>query len=569
VGVTFNPFTGNLDFVGSGGGGATGPTGPTGPAGPTGPTGPTGPAGADGAAGPTGPTGPAGATGPTGPTGAGSISLLLESGVAGAKLTALSAQATPLSTDLLYLGRDPGGTPASEKATATNVITKAHGVSNGLVRVTSSVMTNLALGTTPYQVVRVTSAGSDIEFGSPTGTGSTVPTAPFTGQFFLHTPTGRTVLLQYDGSNWQALRSYGTMTVYVDNTDGTDAIDKGGAVDGGAFKTVQYAIDRIPGSVGGNVAVNINAETYAENVVIGGKAYTGSFGITLTGVRTNLDSLTAAASTKGTGATKGTVVRNAGTWTAAARAHKMVRFTAGNNNGITRIIDSNTTTTLTICGIWPAAMDTSTFVVEDWGSVIEPASGTGLTISRGQFGITLTDLKMSGATGYTNSGGAASLNTCLITTSTGAAGVADMSGPQSTAMTTCLCLGTGSTTAQLAFVTGGALSCIWTKWQQVAAGATYGIRCLGDASLSMSGGNIVDGLGAGNGFRGIEMGGSSSSNFFTGDAHNFATNWNHASGYAIEASSNGSARFCTSGVYWTYTGSTNTFQAADTASYAA
>lgn len=41
MGLVFNPFTGNFDFVGVS---TPGPTGPTGPTGATGPTGPTGPA---------------------------------------------------------------------------------------------------------------------------------------------------------------------------------------------------------------------------------------------------------------------------------------------------------------------------------------------------------------------------------------------------------------------------------------------------------------------------------------------------------------------------------------------
>lgn len=61
--------------------------------------------------------------------------------MADAKLSALSADATPTSDDLLYVVNDPGGTPGSKKATAANVITKAHGLSDGaVVSVASSVL---------------------------------------------------------------------------------------------------------------------------------------------------------------------------------------------------------------------------------------------------------------------------------------------------------------------------------------------------------------------------------------------------------------------------------------------
>ena len=65
---TFNPFTGKLDAVGSGGGGGVGATGATG-IGPTGATGATG-LGATGVTGATGLTGSTGATGVEGSTGA-------------------------------------------------------------------------------------------------------------------------------------------------------------------------------------------------------------------------------------------------------------------------------------------------------------------------------------------------------------------------------------------------------------------------------------------------------------------------------------------------------------------
>jgi hypothetical protein len=66
--LTFNPFTGKLDFTGSQASAAIGATGATGPSGgPTGATGSTGTAGIDGATGATG-IGSVGATGATGPT---------------------------------------------------------------------------------------------------------------------------------------------------------------------------------------------------------------------------------------------------------------------------------------------------------------------------------------------------------------------------------------------------------------------------------------------------------------------------------------------------------------------
>lgn len=203
--------------------------------------------------------------------------------------------------------------------------------------------------------------------------GATVPAAPVAGQWFLHTPTGRSVLLMYDGSNWIPIISLGTMTVYVDKTDGTDAVDKGGAVDAGAVKTVQYAVNLIPGLIGGDVAVNCTGESYGESLIIQGKNAAGNYSITISGSMTQLDSLSAVAgSVQGGGATQGTVVAAAASFVAGARANKLVRFTSGVNNGYYHIIDSNTTTTLTIADMWEggAPANTDTFVTEDWGTTI-------------------------------------------------------------------------------------------------------------------------------------------------------------------------------------------------------
>jgi len=148
---------------------------------------------------------------------------------------------------------------ATDIGTHSDLTTGVHGVGAGTV-VANPLLADLDFAT--YKAVAMTCDN-----------GATVPTspAPVAGQWFLHTPTGRKVLMQYDGSNWINLASIGTMTVYVDKTDGTDSIDKGGAVDAGAFASVQYAVDRIPGLYGGNVIIYINAEAYDETVTIQGK----------------------------------------------------------------------------------------------------------------------------------------------------------------------------------------------------------------------------------------------------------------------------------------------------------
>lgn len=67
--------------------------------------------------------------------------------MADTKLTALTADATPTSDDLVYAVNDPGGTPASRKVTAANLVTKAHGLSDGVIKVATGTMAVATAGT--------------------------------------------------------------------------------------------------------------------------------------------------------------------------------------------------------------------------------------------------------------------------------------------------------------------------------------------------------------------------------------------------------------------------------------
>ncbi len=222
--------------------------------------------------------------------------------------------------------------------------------------------------------------------------GATVDATPVTGQFFLHTPTGRSVLLQYDGSSWVPIMSFGTMTVYVDNTDGTDAIDKGGAVDAGAFKSVTYAKEQIPGLYDGNVVINVNAESYSEDIVITGKRATASYTITLRGTwADSLASQTATGGTAGTpnSATQATVVKSGAGWTVDAYAGMWVRFASDTTTvalrGDIRIIESNTSDTLPLVGGLDAApVSGDTFSVSYPGTAIGDGAGSAVQIRDGQ-----------------------------------------------------------------------------------------------------------------------------------------------------------------------------------------
>ncbi len=237
--------------------------------------------------------------------------------------------------------------------------------------------------------------------------GATVPATPAAGQWFLHTPTGRTVLLMYDGSSWQPIMSLGTFTVYVDATDGTDDMNHGTGVDANAFKTVQYAVNCIPGLVGGNVAININAETYAENVVIQGKSYIGDYSITLQGTLVAHATNAQESSVQGATTTLGSI-----TDTGEFTGHAGDLLYSSNNNEY-RVIDSVTANTGTIVGYWTAA-PLGNYTIYQWGTTL-----SSLTIT-GQLKVYVNDIASNGTGFVATAGSTGSYTRCKSNLTTAA-----------------------------------------------------------------------------------------------------------------------------------------------------
>jgi len=220
-------------------------------------------------------------------------------------------------------------------------------------------------------------------------TGTTFPTSPTPtkGQGFCHAPTGRTIFYEYDGTNWIPVINIGAMTLYVDATDGTDQLtDHGTGVDGDAFATVQYAVDCIPGLVGGNVTIHINAEDYAETVTIQGKSLTGNFTITLQGTLVSQETATADSMVQGTGATQGTLT-DTGAFTGDSYANLLLHVATLDEY---RIIDSHTNDVITIVGLFGGA-GAYVWTVYDWGTSIARVDLAG-----GQQGIILKQLELTG-----------------------------------------------------------------------------------------------------------------------------------------------------------------------------
>ena len=276
-------------------------------------------------------------------------------------LTRVSAALIAVEGDNLIRASDVDDTPV-DTATAVPVssnwaydheaaTTGVHGVGAG------DIVANPLLGDLDFAEYKAIALVCD--------NGATAPAAPTKGQWFLHTPTGRDVLMQWNGGVWIDIISLGAMTMYVDKTDGSDAIDKGTGVDADAFATILYAVNRIPGLISGNVTININAESYNETVSIHGKDATGLFTIILQGTLSQQSTGTLDSAVQGTGGTQGSIT-DTGEFTGYAN---MLIYA----NSEYRLIDSVTADVATICGCF-TGVPSGTWIVYDWGTTINKLS---------------------------------------------------------------------------------------------------------------------------------------------------------------------------------------------------
>jgi hypothetical protein len=220
--------------------------------------------------------------------------------------------------------------------------------------------------------------------------GSTFPASPKTGDSFLHSVTGRKILYQYNGSSWDAIKSFGVIYLYVDGADGTDDLNHGTAADSAAFATVQYAWNSIP-KVNDGVYMYIAAGTYNENLILNQRK---GENINIIGTLSSSYNGTATGGAQGSGTTP---PRISGSFTANQYDNKLVKFTSGSNNGLYRIISLTTTTNLYLNG-WAlnaAPQNGDTYTIYNWGTVINGFQ----QICSGQMGVVLDSLSFTASSG--------------------------------------------------------------------------------------------------------------------------------------------------------------------------
>ena len=189
--------------------------------------------------------------------------------------------------------------------------------------------------------------------------GPKVPKNPKLGQWFLHTPKRRKILLQFDGTKWVPIFSDDNITFYVDTNNGQDVIDNGTDTGTLSFKTITYAIKQIPKSIDKNIFILVSGGIYyTENIVIN-----GNYSITFIGILQKLFSAVVDSSITGSGVSQG-YINDSDSF--GKYENKLLYSSKGNEY---RIIDSDVSDRATICGCW-SVLPNGEYSVFDWATTI-------------------------------------------------------------------------------------------------------------------------------------------------------------------------------------------------------
>lgn len=130
--------------------------------------------------------------------------------MANVKVSALTADTSPTSDDLIPTVTDPAGTPASRKVTLANAITKAHGLSDGIVKVASGTMA-VATASTDYAPA---TSGTGVLKGNGTGGFSTA-----TANTDYYAPKANLSATAAPGAGNDNTQGYVVGSVWVDTTN--------------------------------------------------------------------------------------------------------------------------------------------------------------------------------------------------------------------------------------------------------------------------------------------------------------------------------------------------------------
>lgn len=323
------------------------------------------------------------------------------------------------SGDRLFVAAATAGALTTTRPTYPNFAQRmgsvlVSGVGNG----------SIAAATAPFIGGEETGTVNDYHFGGSVNfhnntaidmLGGSGPVLPSHGvnKSFLHTPTGRKVLMLCEGTTWLPHSSIGSITMYVNGTSGTDSADKGFGTGTDAFATVQYAISQIPVTYDGHVYIYITAGTYREAVTIQGKVPSSTYNIYLIGTWTTMRQGTLTGGAARVSATQSAEARTGfANMTTNKYQGKMFHIYSGAGLGQYRPVLSNTSTVRVEA--WTTTPDsTSKYRIYDWGTRITGAdAGADTTPVRdycvsagaGQLNVVLQNLKLDYASATTSGG---------------------------------------------------------------------------------------------------------------------------------------------------------------------
>jgi len=223
--------------------------------------------------------------------------------------------------------------------------------------------------------------------------GATLPTSPSQGQWFLHTPTGRSVLMQYISGAWVSIYSFGTITLYVDTT-GTNTPGNGYASGASAFQTVQYALNFLPASGSNvNVTINVGSGTFNELLSINNRY----FNISIQGTATSLYSGTISSASSGADDQRATITDTSAAWVVNTYKGKFVLV------GSTYYpIYANTSDTLTLASTSSGAVLSGSYSIVNCTSIININGGSSTHTLTTKTTVTMTLMKLTSTSTASN-----------------------------------------------------------------------------------------------------------------------------------------------------------------------
>lgn len=192
--------------------------------------------------------------------------------------------------------------------------------------------------------------------------------------------------MMYDGSAWRAMMGFGTTTLYVDGSSGTDGLNYGFGTGTNAFRTIQYALNNAPSkNFGGSIYIYPSSGTYAENLSISGIDVSGG-NLVIAGSLATYSSGTITSGVQGSGSTQASITDSSASWTTNEHRGRFVVV-----GGDTLPITGNSATTLYCAGRF-SSTPSGSYTIKYPGVVIKS-----ITLDNRQV-LQLQDMEVSGST---------------------------------------------------------------------------------------------------------------------------------------------------------------------------